>query len=168
MAEESGADAICIHGRTRSQMYSGEADWESIGKAKETVKIPVIANGDITSPEKAKQCLEMTKCDGIAVGRGILADPSLIFRINEYLNTGKVTPEMDIKTRLELMLLHCKNETEYRGENSGVKFFRKFIGWYIKGIKDAAKHRYNLVRISQLAEMEDYISNITLAPDNND
>jgi len=163
MAEESGADAICIHGRTRSQMYSGESDWEAIGKAKESVRIPVITNGDITTPEKAKSCLDLTKCDGVAVGRGILADPSLTYRINEYLKTGIIPPELDIKKRLEIMLLHCKSEAEYRGEIYGVKFFRKFIGWYIKGINDAAKHRYNLVRITQLAEMQDYISNITLA-----
>jgi len=167
MAEESGADAICIHGRTRSQMYSGKSDWEAIGIAKEAVNIPVIANGDITTPEKAKQCLDLTKCDGIAIGRGAIEDLSLTFRINEYLKTGIMLPEIDINKRLELMLLHCKSEAKYRGEIHGIKFFRKFIGWYIKGINDAAKHRYNLVRIELLADMEDYISNITLAPDNN-
>jgi len=160
MAEESGADAICIHGRTRSQLYSGCSDWEAIGKAKEVLKIPVIANGDITSPEKAKQCLEITKCDGISVGRGVLADPALLYKINTYLKTGEIPSDISIKKRLELLLLHCKNETEYRGELTGIKFFRKFIGWYIKGIREASKHRYNLVRMENLAEMEDYITNL--------
>lgn len=166
MAENSGADAICIHGRTRSQMYSGKSDWEAIRLAKESVSIPVLANGDITTPEMAKECLDTSNCDGIAIGRGILSDPSLLYRINEYLNTGIVIPELDTKKRLEIMLMHCKQEAAYRGEKNGVKFFRKFIGWYIKGIKGASKHRYNMVRFEQVGEIEDYISNITLTLNN--
>jgi tRNA-dihydrouridine synthase B len=144
-------------------MYSGEADWEAIGMVKESIKIPVIANGDITTPETAKSCLDITKCDGISVGRGILSDPSLTYRIDTYLKTGELVPQLDIKKRLEIMLLHCKREAKYRTEIHGIKFFRKFIGSYIKGINGAAKHRYNLVRITRLAEMEDYIKYLLTA-----
>jgi tRNA-dihydrouridine synthase B len=160
MVEESGADAICIHGRTRSQMYSGTADWESIREAKEILKIPVIANGDITSPEKAKECIDITGCDAVSVGRGVLSDPSLTYRIDEYLKTGSCDFDLSLEKRLELLLLHCKKEADYRGEKTGVKFFRKFIGWYIRGINGASKHRFNLVRIDSYSDIEEYIKNI--------
>lgn len=160
MAEESGADALCIHGRTRPQMYSGTADWQSISEAKEAVKIPVIANGDITSPEKAKACLEITKCDGIAIGRGILGDPGLIYRIEEYIKNGNLIPAPSIHERLELALLHCKMESKLRGEIYGIKFMRKFFAWYIKEIKNATKYRYDLVRISTITEVEELFSKI--------
>ena len=160
MAEESGADAICIHGRTRSQMYSGTADWHSIAKAKEAVKIPVIANGDITSIEKAKACLEISKCDGIAIGRGILGDPGLIYRIEEYIKNGNALPGPTIHEKLELAMLHCKMEAELKGEIHGIKFMRKFFGWYIKGIKNATKYRFDLVRITTIAEIEDLFNTI--------
>ncbi|EKE04394.1 MAG: TIM-barrel protein, nifR3 family [uncultured bacterium] len=160
MAEESGADALCIHGRTRSQMYSGTADWQSIAKAKEVVKIPVIANGDITSIEKAKACLDISKCDGIAIGRGILGDPGLIYRIEEYIKNGNALPDPTIHEKLELAMLHCKMEAELKGEIHGIKFMRKFFGWYIKGIKNATKYRFDLVRITTIAEIEDLFNRI--------
>lgn len=160
MAENSGADAICIHGRTRSQLYSGVADWLPIKQVKETVNIPVIANGDITTPQKAKECLDMTGCDGISVGRGVLADPSLTYRIDNFLKTGSDNFSLSSKKSLELLLLHLKKETEYRGDIKGVKFFRKFIGWYVKGIDGASGHRFNLVRMNNYSEIDKYVKNI--------
>lgn len=161
MAENAGADAICIHGRTRSQLYSGIADWLPIKQVKETVKIPVIANGDITTPQMAKECLDMTGCDAVSIGRGILADPSLTYRIDTFLKTGSSDFNLSQEKRLELLLLHLKKETEYRGEAKGVKFFRKFIGWYVKGINGASKHRFNLVRMSNFSDIEGYLRNIS-------
>ncbi|OGI22638.1 MAG: tRNA dihydrouridine synthase DusB [Candidatus Melainabacteria bacterium RIFOXYA12_FULL_32_12] len=166
MAEESGADALCIHGRTKSQMYSGIADWHALGEAKNSVKIPVIANGDITSPEKAKSCLEISKCDGIAIGRGILGDPGLIYRIEEYIQNDNLLPEPTIQERLELALIHCKKEAELKGEIHGIKFMRKFFGHYIKGIRNATKYRFDLVRVTSIAEIEDLFSTIIENLDN--
>lgn len=160
MAQDSGADALTIHGRTKSQMYSGNADWKSIGEAKAAVNIPVIANGDINSPEAAKFCLEMSKCDGIAIGRGILGDPALICRIEKYLETDEILPELTIQERLNLALLHCKKEVEYKGEIHGIKFMRKLFSWYIKGIKDATKYRFALVRMTRLSEIEELFASI--------
>lgn len=162
MCEESGADAIIVHGRTKSQMYSGIADWEAIGEVKNAVKIPVIANGDIDSPEKARKCLEISKCDGIAIARGALGDPGLIYRIEKYLETGVILPEPVISERLDLALTHCKRECEYKGEVQGVRFMRKFFSWYIKDIRDASKYRHSMVRANTLAEVEELIGSIPL------
>lgn len=160
MAEDAGADAICIHGRTRSQMYSGTADWHAIGEAKNAVKIPVIANGDIISPETAKSCLEISGCDGIAVARGILGDPGLIHRIEKYLATDELLPEPDIYERLELALLHCRMEIDYRSELHGIKFMRKFFAWYIRNIRNATRYRHDLVRVSKYSEVENLFNEI--------
>jgi len=145
MAEDSGADAITVHARTKSMLYSGKADWHALALAKSAVKIPVIANGDVVSPESAKQCLEISKCDGISVGRGILGDPTLIYRIEHYLYTGEILPEPDIKQRIEQALTHCRKEIELRGEDAGVKYMKKFFAWYIKGIQGAPQYRHRLV-----------------------
>lgn len=153
MAQDSGADAIIIHGRTRSQMYSGTADWEAIGQVKKEVSIPVIGNGDIDSPEKAKQCLEKSGCDGIAVGRGILGDPGLIARIEHYINYGEVLPPPGNEKKLELALLHCKKQVEYMGEEAGIKHMRKFFAYYVKNIRNAGKYRFKLVRCITMNEI---------------
>lgn len=163
MAEDSGADAITVHGRTRSQLYSGVADWEAISEIKNIVKIPVIANGDITSPEKAVECLKISKADGIAIGRGILNDVSLIHRIDHYLKTGELLNAVDILTNLDIALLHTRKEIELKGEIYGIKFMRKFYAWYIKGIRDAVKYRTALVKIEKLSELETIIEEIRLA-----
>lgn len=154
MAENSGADAICIHGRTRSQQYSGKADWKSILHAKKAVKIPVFANGDIDSPEKAKECLEVSECDGIYIGRAVLGDPGLIFRTEHYLNTGELLDKPDVNTRLELALVHCKKEAALREEVYGIKFMRKFFPYYIKGIRGASQYRFKLVNASTIEEVQ--------------
>jgi len=154
MAEDSGADAIIMHGRTRAQQYSGRADWNAIGETKTRVKIPVIANGDIDSPQKALSCLEISGCDGIAVGRGVLGDPGLINRIERYINDREDLPEPSIKQRIELALLHCKKEMEFRGEEAGIKFMRKFFAYYIREIRNAAKYRHDLVRVNRYSDIE--------------
>ena len=154
MAEESGADALTVHGRTRSQMYGGKADWNAIGEIKSAIKIPVIGNGDIDSPQKAVECMKISNCDGIAIARGALGDPALIYRIEKYINTGNLLTESNILERLELALMHCKKEAEYREEIYGVRFMKKFFAWYIRGIKNAAKYRDTLVRIDTIEEIE--------------
>jgi len=153
MVEDSGADAITIHGRTKTQMYSGVADWNAIGEVKSVLKIPVIGNGDITSVEKAIECLKISQCDGIAVGRGVLGDPELIHRIEHYLHTGEILPEPGIARRLELLRLHLSKEIEYRGEIHGIRFMRKFFAWYIRDIRGVSQFRFRLVRAENLNEL---------------
>lgn len=143
--QEAGASFITIHGRTRSQLYSGNADWKMIKKLKENVDIPVYANGDITSVESAVQCLEQSGADGVAIGRGVLGDPTLLYRIEHYLRTGEKLPIPALAERIEMLKLHLDEEIKLRGEKVGIKFFRKFYPYYIAGIKNAAKIRSVLV-----------------------
>ncbi len=160
MAQDSGTDALIVHGRTRSQMYSGHADWQAIGEVKQAVNIPVIGNGDIDSPEKALECLNLSGCDGIAIGRGILGDPGLIARIEHYIETGKIINPPTPAKRLEIAFEHCKQEAEYRGEEFGIKHMRKFFAYYVKNIRNAGKYRFKLVRCITLKEVEQIFEEI--------
>lgn len=143
--QEAGAGFITIHGRTRSQMYSGSADWKSIKKLKENVDIPVFANGDVTSIETAVECLEQSGADGIAIGRGVLGDPTLLYRIEHYLQTGEKLPVPTLDEKISMLKWHLDEEIKLRGEKVALKFFRKFYPYYIAGIKNAAKVRSILV-----------------------
>ncbi len=145
LMEESGADAMTIHCRTRSQMYSGEANWGAIAKVKNEVKVPVFVNGDVTDPISAKKALEESNADGIAVARGILGQPDLIHRIEHYLETGELLDELTIEEKIELLQDHLDEEVKLRGKKSAVCFVRKFYPYYIKGIKDAALYRGRIV-----------------------
>lgn len=144
--QEAGAEFITIHGRTRSQMYSGVADWKSIRKLKENVDIPVFANGDILTVDDAIRCIEESGADGVAVGRASMGDPTLIGRIEHFFATGKKLPEPTLDEKIEILKEHLNQEIALRGENVGIKFFRKFYPCYIAGIKNAAKVRSVLVR----------------------
>lgn len=158
--QEAGAEFITIHARTRSQFYSGKADWSKIKLLKENVDIPVFANGDIISIDTAIECLEKSKADGIAIGRGVLGDPTLIHRIEHYLKTGEKLPEPTIIEKLDIMKRHLDEEIKLRGENVAIKFFRKFYPYYIAGIRNASKIRGVLVieeNYSKILEYIDYI-----------
>ena len=143
--QNAGAEFITIHARTRSQMYSGKADWGKIKKLKENVDIPVFANGDITSVEDAENCLELSKADGIAVGRGSLGDPTLIGRIEHYLLTGEKLPVPPLEERIKMLKTHLDEEIALRGENVGIKFMRKFYPYYLSGFENAKQLRSKLV-----------------------
>ena len=143
--QEAGADFITIHGRTRSQFYSGNADWKSIKKLKENIDVPVFANGDITSIETAEECLELSGADGIAIGRGVLGDPTLLYRIEHFLHTGEKLPIPSLEEKIAMLKWHLDEEIKLRGEKVAMKFFRKFYPYYIAGIKNAAKVRSILV-----------------------
>lgn len=143
--QEAGAEFITIHGRTRSQMYSGKADWNLIRKLKENVDIPVFANGDVVSVESAIECLEQSKADGVAIGRGILGDPTLIHRIEYYIITGEKLPVPPLEERIEMLKWHLDEEIKLRGEDVAIKFFRKFYPYYLSGFKNAKVLRSQLV-----------------------
>ena len=156
----AGAEFITIHARTRSQFYSGTADWKKIKTLKDNVDIPVFANGDITSIDKAIQCLEESGADGVAIGRGVLGDPTLIGRIAHYLKTGEKLPTPTLEEKLEMMRFHLDEEIKLRGETVAIKFFRKFYPYYIAGIRNASKIRGVLVVEEDYNKILEYIEYI--------
>lgn len=143
--QEAGADFITIHGRTRNQMYAGKADWKKIKELKQNVDVPVFANGDVISVETAVECLEQSGADGIAIGRGVLGDVTLPYRIEQYIKTGKIYPSPTLEEKVETLKKHIDEEIKLRGEDIGIKFVRKFYPHYINSIKNAAKYRSELV-----------------------
>lgn len=145
LMQEAGASAVTVHGRTRSQMYAGQADWNEISKLRGEIDIPFFANGDIVSPETAKECLDVSKADGIAIGRAAMGDLSLLHRIEEYLFFGNYIPEPSLKEKILMLKKHLDAEIEFRGEENGIKFFRKFYPCYIRGFRGGADYRHRLV-----------------------
>ena len=143
--QEAGADFITIHGRTRSQMYSGKADWAVIKELKKNVDVPVFANGDIVSLESAIECMEQSNADGVAIGRGVLGNVDLISKIEHYMRTGERLAPQSLEEKIETLKIHLDEEIKLRGEDVGIKFTRKFYPYYINGIKNAAKYRAELV-----------------------
>ncbi|MCD7879502.1 MAG: tRNA dihydrouridine synthase DusB [Candidatus Gastranaerophilales bacterium] len=143
--QESGAQAVTVHARTRSQLYSGNADWNELSKLRGEIDIPYFANGDIISPETAKKCLEISKADGIAIGRASMGDLSLIYRIEKFINEGLLIQEPDLNTKIEMLKKHLDCEIAFRGEENGIKFFRKFYPCYIKNIRGGGEYRHRLV-----------------------
>lgn len=138
MAQDSGADAVTVHGRTREQMYAPPVDWEIIARIKAAVSIPVIGNGDVTSPESAKELYERTGCDLVMVGRGALGAPWLFRQIADYLEAGSYTPAPSVEERMGVMLRHIELLVRYKGEGVGMREARKHCGWYMSGIRGAA------------------------------
>ena len=152
MAEANGADAVTVHGRTREQMYAPPVDWEIIGLVKQAVKIPVIGNGDVTSPETAKALYEQTGCDLVMVGRGDLGAPWLFGQIAQYLQTGSYDPAPPLEERMAVMLRQIALLCDYNGPVVGMREARKHCGWYMTGIRGAARLRREA---GQLACYED-------------
>lgn len=155
--ERAGASAITIHGRTRSEFYSGNADWDIIKKVKESVNIPVIGNGDVKTPEDAKRMLEETKCDGVMISRGSLGNPWIFEQVNDYLNTGKYRT-IDLKEKRKVLLEHINLEVEEKGEVTGIKEMRKHVCFYIKGEKNASEIRDKINHLDTKIEVEDAIN----------
>jgi len=145
LMETSGADAITIHARTRSQMYADKADWAEIAKLTREVNIPVYANGDITSIESAIECLKLSNADGLAIGRGALGNPYIFKQIEHYFNTNEILPPQTLIEKIETLKTHLDAEIAHRGEENGIKFFRKFYPYYIKGIRGGGAYRGKLV-----------------------
>ncbi len=154
IVEENGGSGIAIHGRTREQFYSGTADWDIIKKVKENVTIPVIGNGDITSPEKAKQMLEYTGCDAIMVGRAAQGNPWLFKRITHYLKTGEMLDKPSINEKIDIAIKHLYMLIECKGEYIGIREMRKHLGWYIKGMPKSSEMRVIINGIENPKEME--------------
>ena len=154
IAEANGASAVAVHGRTREQYYSGKADWDIIKQVKEAVNIPVIGNGDVFTPQDAKNLLEHTGCDAIMVGRGAQGNPWIFKRILHYLKTGELLPEPTAEERVEKALRHAQMLIDYKGEYIGVREMRKHMAWYMKGMPGAAELRGKLNYAESRAELE--------------
>lgn len=153
LMQDSGADAITVHARTRVQFYAGQADWAQVAQLRDCIDIPIFANGDVIDIKSAIACKELSNADGIAIGRGAIGDPTLLSRIEHYFSTGEMLPEPTIVEKIELLKEHIDMELQLRGEEVGIKFVRKFYPYYIKGIRGGSEYRYNLLR-------EDSYSNI--------
>ena len=149
--EDAGAAMLTLHGRTRAQGYKGSARWEWIGKVKEVLNIPVIANGDIFSVEAAVKCLEQTGADGVMCSRGTLGYPFLVGEIDTFLKTGKRLPEPTPKERLQCAKEHLQGLWEYKGRR-GILQSRKHMAWYAKGFVGASELRERLSRLESVEE----------------
>lgn len=156
ICEECGVDAITVHGRTRTQQYSGKANWEKIAEVKQSVRIPVVLNGDITCAEDAVNALNMTGCDGIAVGRGALGNPFLFAQIKAAFE-GKEIPVFSCDEMVETAIRHGEMMREWKGEKSAVPEMRKHLCWYIRGQRGAAKLRTQLTTVGSLNEVYDLL-----------
>lgn len=151
--EAAGADAVCVHGRTREQLYQGKADWGVIRQVKQAVKIPVIGNGDVTGAQSACLMLEQTGCDLVMVGRGTLGNPWIFREINAYLTDScRILPTPGAAERVVTIREHIGLMCEIKGEAAGMREARKHVGWYVHGLRGAAELRR---RAGQLSTMED-------------
>ena len=141
IAEANGAAAVAVHGRTREQYYSGKADWEVIRRVKEAVKIPVIGNGDIFTPQDAKRMIEETGCDAIMAARGARGNPWLFRDIIDYLEKGILHEKPSLKEMTDMMLRHAEMHIRYKGEYQGIREMRKHVAWYTAGYYGSARMR---------------------------
>lgn len=150
IAEESGAAAIAVHGRTREQYYSGIADWEIIRKVKEAVSIPVIGNGDLTCTKDIEKMAEETGCDGFMIGRGVQGNPWLFHQILHYFETGEELKKPSFEEVTQMLLRHAAMQLEFKGEYTGIREIRKHAAWYTAGYKNSSKLR------GRINEVENY------------
>lgn len=157
IAEASGAAAVAVHGRTREQYYSGKADWEIIRKVKEAVRIPVIGNGDVDSPQQSERLLAETGCDGIMIGRAARGNPWLFHQIRAYLETGVMEPRPGFDEVRQMMLRHARMQIDYKGDYTGIREMRKHISWYTAGYPHSARLRAQINSVESFEELEELI-----------
>ena len=159
IAEDSGASAICVHGRTRAQFYSGTADWGEIEKIVRAVKIPVIGNGDVTTPVLAEKMLRETGCSAVMLGRVTEGNPFIFRQMNEYFETGAESYYPTDHEKINQAIEHTRLLVEEKGEERGIKEARKHIAWYIKGMKNSSELKSIIFKTSKYDETTNILSN---------
>ncbi len=150
-AEQGGAAAVAVHGRTREQYYSGRADWDIIRKVKETLRIPVIGNGDVVDGESAQRMFDETGCDGVMVARAAQGNPFLFREIKSYFETGVTCPRPTAKEIYDTVIRHADMQLKYKGEYIGIREMRKHVSWYTTGMPGSARFRNE---INQMTDMD--------------
>ncbi|MFD2702572.1 tRNA dihydrouridine synthase DusB [Paenibacillus shunpengii] len=157
--ESAGGKAIALHGRTREQLYTGYADWDIIKEVKESVSIPIIGNGDISSPEEAKRRLEESGVDGVMIGRAALGNPWMLYRTIEYLEKGVLPPDPDPEEKIRIAILHMDRLIALKGEHVAVREMRKHLSWYLKGLKGSARIKDAIMEGTKRDEMVSVLTN---------
>lgn len=160
MAEQAGVAAITLHGRTRQQMYSGKADWDTIRQVVEAVRVPVFGNGDIFTPEDAKRMMDETGCAGVAIARGAKGNPWLLRRTAVYLETGELLPEPDLAEKKRVILRHAALMLQYKGEHLGMLEMRKHLAWYTAGLPGSAKLRNEMNSLETFSELQELVERL--------
>ena len=153
IAEDCGVAAIAVHGRTRQQYYSGQADWDIIAAVKSAVRIPVIGNGDVNSPAAARALLEQTGCDGVMIGRGAQGNPWIFRETVHFLETGEVLPPPTMKEKHDMILRHAELLCRVKGEYTAVREMRKHLSWYTTGMPHSARFRQLINTLESMEEL---------------
>lgn len=158
--ESAGGAAVSMHGRTRVQMYEGEANWDVIRQVKQAITIPLIGNGDVHSPEDAKRMLDETNVDGVMIGRAALGNPWMIYQTVKYLETGELTGEPTVFEKMEVCKLHLDRLIALKGEHIAVREMRKHAAWYLKGIQGNGKFRNSINRCNTREELVQILNSV--------
>ena len=160
IAEACGVTAVAVHGRTRTQYYSGKADWDCIRQVKEAVKIPVIGNGDVDSPQAAKALLDQTGCDGVMIGRAAQGNPWIFGEVVSYLESGIIPARPDNAGKREVILRHARLQLETKGEYTAVREMRKHLAWYTTGMPHSARFRQTINAMETMEELLEGVEKI--------
>jgi nifR3 family TIM-barrel protein len=155
--ERAGGAAVAVHGRTRVQMYEGTANWDIIKEVKQNVSIPVIGNGDISTPQEAKERLEKYGVDGVMIGRAALGNPWMLYRTVQYLEIGEILPEPNAREKMNICILHMDRLIELKGEDVAVREMRKHAAWYLKGLPKTGSVRNEINQMTTRDDMSNLL-----------